>query len=74
MSLEEPKVKWRAPVKLIAISAVLILLGFGLCAGGFSLEGGNNVAVKFGMAAFWGGVLAFCVGFCWWIMSLGADS
>ena len=82
MSIEEPnkkepkkKTRWHAPVKLIAISAVSILLGCGLCsAGGFNLEGSNTVTTNFGMAFFWFGALAFLVGVLWWLVAIIASS
>jgi hypothetical protein len=79
MSIDEPKKKpgWHAPVKLIAVSAVLILLGFGLCdAGGLRLEEPSihPVVVGFGTIAFWGGVLAFLVGVLWWLVAIASGS
>ncbi len=79
MSIEEPKKKarWHAPVKLIAISAVSILLGCGLCsAGGLRLEGDNihPVVVGIGTVAFWGGLLGFGVGVLWWLVAIIAGS
>jgi hypothetical protein len=79
-SSSEPKklenVRWRAPVKLIAASAVSILLGIGLCsAGGFNLEGSDAhpAVVVMGAIAFWGGVLGFVIGVLWWLMALVSD-
>lgn len=75
MSIDELKKKprWRTPVRLIAVSAVLMLVGCGLCgAGGFSLEGSDThpVVVGIGTVAFWGGVLGFGVGVLWWVIAL----
>jgi hypothetical protein len=72
---DEPKKKarWLAPVKLIAVSAVLILLGCGLCSvGGLSLEGSDThpIVVGIGTIAFWGGVLGFGVGVLWWLVAI----
>jgi hypothetical protein len=76
---EEPKKKarWHAPVKLIAISAVSILLGCGLCSvGGLRLEGDSihPVVVGIGTAAFWGGILGLGVGVLWWLIALISSS
>jgi len=67
------KARWHAPVKLIAISAVLVLLGCGLCsAGGLNLEGSDThpIVVGIGTVAFWGGVLGFGVGVLWWLVAI----
>jgi hypothetical protein len=73
---ERKKKRWHAPVKLIAISAVSILLGCGLCSvGGFNIEHDSTypVVVGFGTAAFWGGVLGFFVGVLWWLIAIVAN-
>jgi hypothetical protein len=75
MSIDEPKKKarWRAPVIVMAVSAVLMVLGCGLCsAGGLRIEGDNvhPIVVSFGTVAFWGGVLGFGVGVIWWLVAL----
>jgi hypothetical protein len=75
LSIEEPtkKPRWHAPVRLIAVSAVLMLVGCGLCsAGGFSLEGTDThpVVVGFGAVAFWSGLAGFFAGVLWWLVAL----
>jgi hypothetical protein len=68
---EEPRKKSKisTPAKVVAISAVLILLGLGLCSGGgFSLEGTSSIAAQIGIIAFFGGVLGFVVGVLWWFI------
>ena len=79
MSIEEPKKKarWHAPVKLIAISAVSILLGCGLCSAGgmrFDQDSVHPVIVNIGIVAFWGGILGLGVGVLWWLVAIIASS
>jgi len=79
MSIEEPKKKarWHAPVKLIAISAVSILLGCGLCSAGgmrFDQDSVHPVIVNIGVVAFWGGLLGLGVGVLWWLVAIIASS
>jgi hypothetical protein len=71
-----PKSRLKAPTILIAISVVLIILGFGLCsAGGLRLEEDSihPVVVGIGTAAFWGGALGFFVGVLWWLIAIVAN-
>jgi hypothetical protein len=80
MSIDEPKIeepkkkaRWRVPVIVIAVSAVLMVLGVGLCdAGGLRIEGSDTypVVVGIGAVAFWGGVMGFGVGVIWWLVAL----
>lgn len=76
MSIEEEPIKksgWRTPAKVIAVSAVMMLLGFGLCtAGGFNLEGSNTVTTNFGVVLFLLGVLGFAIGFFWWLIAIAS--
>jgi hypothetical protein len=75
MFVDDPAKKpgWSGPVKLIAVSAVLMLVGFGLCsAGGINLEESDThpIVVGVGAVAFWGGLAAFFVGVVWWLIAL----
>ncbi len=68
MTIEQPAKKSRlsAPIKLIAASAVSVVLGIGLCSvGGFNLEGSNTLTTQFGIVAFFGGLLGLGVGIVW---------
>jgi hypothetical protein len=77
MTIEEPAKKSRisTPAKLIAISAALILVGFGLCAlGGINLEGPSSATTSIGTVAFLSGVGGFLVGVLWWLVAVISGS
>jgi hypothetical protein len=69
MDEHDKKSGFSAPAKLVAISAALVLLGFGLCSGGgFSLEGTSTITAQIGTLAFFGGLLGFVAGVIWWFI------
>ncbi len=64
-----------APAKVITMSVVAILLGFGLCSvGGGWFESDASLRITIGAFAFWGGVVGFGVGVFWWLFKIVSRS
>ena len=69
---EEPQRKSRSglPAKAVAISALSVVIGFGLCsAGGGFMNATRPGLVETGMFVFWGGVLSLIVSLVWLFIS-----
>jgi hypothetical protein len=65
---EQPAKIHFTPAKLIAISAILAILGFGLCASGFSVGDNDSWRMTIGSSGFYIGMLGITIGAIWWTM------